>query len=145
MSKYRIYHTKSGTWVSDIHVNYGDYVYDEAYIADIEFISEDEKEFAKVFEDIEYTRLSETLLGQHGLRRIYESQETYMFYSNELHAWLSSIISDSHRYGFTFDGEEKAPLMEFKADKGYAIKVTDLIKINWLKENTGLEAVRVDE
>lgn len=145
MSKYRIYHIKSGTWVSDIHVNYGDYVHEEPFIADIEFVSEDEKEFSKVFEDTEYTRLSETLLSHHGLKRVYESQEAYMFYSHELRAWLSSIISDSHRYGFTFDGEEKAPLMEFKADEGYAIKVTDLIKINWLKENTGLEAVRVNE
>lgn len=145
MSKYRIYHTESGTWVSDIHVNYGVHEHDEPFIADIEFVSEDEKEFSKVFEDTTYTRLSESLLSHHGLKRLYESREDYMFYSNELGAWLTSVVSDSHRYGFTFNGEEEAPLMEFKADKNYAITISDSIKTKWLKENTKLEAVRVDE
>lgn len=131
--------------MSDIHVNYGVHEHDEPFIADIEFVSEDEKEFSKVFEDTTYSRLSESLLSHHGLKRLYESRKAYMFYSNELHAWLTSAISDSHRYGFTFNGEEEAPLMEFKADKNYAIAISDSIKTKWLKENTKLEAVRVDE
>lgn len=145
MIKYNLYHLKSKKWVSQLLINYGDYEYDEPYISNLKF--EDEKEYAKTFDDNKRFPIPSRLEEEMGLSRVYTGKEAYRFFSPELNAWLEYIDGGTLFETWKEWEYDVYPAMHFRAGNGdrSGLIVRDKARIEWLKENTGLEAVRVDE
>ena len=143
MSKYNLYHLKSKNWVSQLLINYGDYEYDEPYISNLKF--EDEKEYAKTFDNDKSFPIPSKLEEDMGLRRVYTGKESYRFFSPELNAWLEYIDGGTLFEAWKEWGHDVYPAMHFRAGNSSGLIIRDKARIEWLKENTKLEAVRVDE
>lgn len=145
MSKYNLYHLKSKKWVSQLLINYGDYEYDEPYISNLKF--EDEKEYAKTFDDNKSFPIPPRLEEKMGLSRVYTGKEAYRFFSTELNAWLEYMDGGTLFETWKECEYDVYPALSFRAGNGdrSGLIVRDKARIEWLKENTGLEAVRVDE
>src|SRR5699024_7928322 len=144
MSKYKLWHIKSHKWVDELLLNYGDYGLDEPYISNLEFTDEDD-EHSKVFDDSKYPNIPKKLEEQMGLRRDYVSGEAYKFYSKELSSWLGYIDEGTLFETWRENKYDVYAMMSFRYKSKDAVIIREEATIEWLKENTGLEAVRVDE
>src|SRR5699024_3231391 len=129
MSKYRLHHLKSNTWVTAIH--YG--------ANHIEFVGySPDEEHAKVFDESSFLE-RETMERILDLRRIYESDRACKFYSNELNAWLVDM-TDGALFGISAGSDNEIyPSMVFRKSQKDALVIRDQARIDWLKENTGLK------
>lgn len=146
MSEYKLWHMKSRKWVDELLLNYGDYGIDEPYISNLEFTDEDD-EHSKVFDDSKYPNIPKKLEEQMGLTRVYVSGEAYMFYSRDLNSWLGSIDGGT-LFETWRENENKYdvyPMMSFRYKSKDAVIIREEATIEWLKENTKLKAVSVDE
>lgn len=135
MSKYRLHHLKSNTWVTAIQ--YG--------IAHIEAVgySPDEKN-AKVFDENSFLE-RETMERILDLRRIYESDRACKFYSNELNAWLVDMTDGALFEINAGSDNEIYPLMKFRKSQKDALVIRDRARIDWLKYNTSMQGHLVEE
>jgi len=143
--KYKLYHRKSKCWVSEIKHDYGDYdEFSEVRIASIEFIGDDEKEYAKVIDDKALFSVPSAVEEKHGLERIYLSGEAYKYYSEELDSWLVSI-SDATMFEYA-NKNNIYPMFNLRRKaKSDALVVREEESIKWLDENTKLKKVKVSE
>lgn len=144
MSEYKLWHMKSHKWVDELLLNYGDYELDEPYISNLKFTDEDD-EHSKVFDDSKYPSIPKNLEEQMGLRRVYLSEEAYMFYSRELNSWLGYIDGGTLFEAWRKSKYDVYPKMSFRYKSNDAVVIREEATIAWLKENTNLKAVRVNE
>lgn len=144
--KYRLYHRKSKCWVTDIKYDYGSYDdLDDAYIAWLELVGQDNKESALVIDESEQFLLSpESVHEQHGLERIYMSDEAYKYYSEELDGWLISI-SDVTMFEYANKNNVYPMFNLRKKDESFALVVREEETIKWLDKNTKLQKVKVSK
>lgn len=79
------------------------------------------------------------------LRRIYESDRACKFYSNELNAWLVDMTDGTLFEINAGSDNEIYPRMVFRKDKNDVLVIRDQARIEWLKENTGMQFHLVTE
>lgn len=135
---------KSQKWVDNLLLNYGDYEFDEPYISNLEFTEEGD-EHSKVFDDSKYPSIPKKLEEQMGLRRVYVNNEAYKYYSPELNSWLGYLDGGTLFETWRESKYDVYPMMRFRYGSNDAVIIREEAAIEWLKENTKLEAVRVDE
>ena len=129
MVKYKLFHLKSNTWVIAIH--YG--------ANHIEFVGYSPyEEHAKVFDGHTFKQRS-AMERSLDLRRIYESDRAYKFYSSDLNAWLVDMTDGALFEINAGSDNEIYPLMKFRKSQKDALVIRDQARIEWLKENTGLK------
>lgn len=135
MSKYRLYHLKSNTWVTAIHygVNHIEAVGYSPY-----------EEYAKVFEGHAFKQRS-AMERSLDLKRIYESDRAYKFYSNDLNAWLVDMTDGALFEINAGSDNEIYPLMKFRKSEKDALVIRDKARIEWLKYNTSMKGYLVEE
>jgi len=114
-------------------------------VAHIEAVgySPDEKN-AKVFDENSSLE-RETMERILGLRRIYESDRAYKFYSNDLNAWLIDMTDGALFEINAGKDYEIYPRMVFRKSKKDALVIRDQARIEWLKYNTSMQGYLVEE
>lgn len=142
MSKYKLWHVKSSKWVEVLQVHWEG---DDTYISTLEFVSDDEEEYAKVFDDSEKLNVPKKLEEQMGLKRVHLSDQAYKYFSPELDSWLSHINGGMVFEAWRDSRYEVYPTMRFRYTDSDGIIIRDEATIEWLRLKTGLEAVKVDE
>lgn len=135
MAKYKLYHLKSNTWVTSIH--YG--------ANHIEFVGySPDEEHAKVFDGHTFKQKA-AMERSLDLKRIYESDRAYKFYSNDLSAWLVDMTDGALFEINAGSDNEIYPLMKFRKSKKDALVIRDKARIEWLKYNTSMQVHLVEE
>src|SRR5699024_10692145 len=135
MVKYKLFHLKSNTWVTAIH--YG--------ANHIEFVGYSPyEEHAKVFDGHTFKQRS-AMERSLDLRRIYESDRAYKFYSSDLNAWLVDMTDGTLFEINAGSDNEIYPRMVFRKDKNDVLVIRDQARIDWLKYNTGMKGYLVEE
>ena len=135
MAKYKLYHLKSNTWVTAIQ-------YGTTHIEAVGY-SPDEKD-AKVFDEISFLERA-AMERSLDLKRIYESDRAYKFYSNELNAWLVDMTDGALFEINAGSDNEIYPRMSFRKSKNDALVIRDKARIEWLKYNTSMQGYIVEE
>ena len=135
MVKYKLFHLKSNTWVTAIH--YG--------VNHIEAVGySPDEEHAKVFDENSFLE-RETMERILDLRRIYESDRAYKFYSSDLNAWLVDMTEGALFEINAGSDNEIYPRMVFRKSEKDALVIRDQARIEWLKFNTGMKGYLVEE
>lgn len=135
MVKYKLFHLKSNTWVTAIH--YGiDHIKAVGYSPD--------EEHAKVFDGHSFKQQS-AMERSLDLKRIYESDRAYKFYSSDLDAWLVDM-TDGALFGISAGSDNEIyPRMVFRKSEKDALVIRDKARIDWLKYNTSMQGHLVEE
>ena len=135
MVKYKLFHLKSNTWVTAIH--YG--------VNHIEFVGySPDEEHAKVFDGHTFKRKA-AMERSLDLRRIYESDRAYKFYSSDLDAWLVDMTDGALFEINAGSDNEIYSRMSFRKSKKDALVIRDQARIDWLKYNTSMQGHLVEE